>query len=98
MSGQSAGRQSQAKTRSAPVTRTGVVDSISGSKTVRIVLESLVKHPLYGKYQRRRTRLMAHDPAEEVKVGDTVEVAQCRPVSKRKSWRLVRVVKRSTVA
>ena len=98
MSEQPAGRQSQAETRSAPVTRTGVVDSISGSKTVRVVLESLVKHPLYGKYQRKRTRLLAHDPAEDAKVGDTVEVALCRPISKRKSWRLVRVVKRSTVA
>jgi small subunit ribosomal protein S17 len=77
------------------VKRTGVVDSIAGPKTVRIVLRTLVKHPLYGKYMRRRTRLMAHDPKGQAKIGDTVEVAQCRPISKRKSWRLVRVVKRA---
>jgi len=76
----------------------GVVDSISGRKTVRIVVDNLVRHPLYGKYLRRRTRLLVHDPKEEARVGDTVEAARCRPISKGKSWRLVRVVKRATVA
>ena len=98
MSEQSTTPGARAKVRSAPVTRVGVVDSVSGSKTVRVMLESLAKHPLYGKYQRRRMRLLVHDPSEEAKVGDTVEVAQCRPISKRKSWRLVRVVRRPTVA
>ena len=81
--------------RSAPVKRVGVVDSISGHKTVRILLTNLVKHRLYGKYLRRRTRLMVHDDELQAGVGDTVEVVQCRPISKRKSWRLVRVVKRA---
>ncbi len=75
------------------VSRVGVVDSISGRKTVRVVVDSLVKHRLYGKYVRRRTKLMAHDEAGQARVGDQVEVAQCRPISKRKFWRLVRVVK-----
>jgi len=75
--------------------RVGVVDSISGDKTIRVVIENLVKHPFYGKYIRRRTRLMAHDPKAEARVGDQVRVAQCRPISKRKAWRLVGVVRRS---
>jgi len=82
--------------RSHIVLRSGVVDSVCGAKTVRVVMNALVKHPLYGKYLRRRSRLMVHDPDSRARVGDTVEIAQCRPVSKRKAWRLVRVVKRST--
>jgi len=78
------------------VVQSGVVDSICGAKTVRVVMNSLVKHPLYGKYIRRRSRLMVHDADSQAKVGDTVEIAECRPVSKRKAWRLVRVVKHST--
>lgn len=75
----------------------GVVDSISGEKTVRITMSKRVKHPLYGKYVRRRTRLLVHDTNREARLGDTVEVAQCRPLSKHKSWRLIRVVKRGMV-
>ena len=81
--------------RGQKVLRVGVVDSISGSKTVRVVLDNLVKHRLYGKYVRRRSRLMAHDEQQAARLGDTVEIAQCRPISKRKSWRVVRVLKRS---
>ena len=80
------------------ISRLGVVDSISGRKTVRVLIERLAKHPLYGKYMRRRTRLMAHDEREEARVGDSVEVAQCRPISKRKTWRLIRIIKRSREA
>jgi small subunit ribosomal protein S17 len=77
--------------------KVGVVDSISGEKTVRVTMSKRVRHPLYGKYVRRRTRLLVHDPKREAQLGDTVEVAQCRPISKHKSWRLVRVVKPGTV-
>ena len=80
--------------RPAMRTKTGVVDSISGAKTVRVVLSNLVKHPLYGKYIKRRTKLLAHDAKSEAKVGDKVEIASCRAMSKHKSWRLVRVVSR----
>jgi len=75
--------------------RVGVVDSISGEKTIRVVIQNLVKEPFYGKYVRRRTRLMAHDPKAEARLGDQVRIAQCRPISKRKAWRLVRVVRRA---
>ncbi len=75
-------------------TKLGVVDSISGAMTVRVLVNDLVKHRLYGKYMKRRTKLLVHDVKEEARVGDTVEVASCRPHSKTKSWRLVRVVRR----
>jgi small subunit ribosomal protein S17 len=73
---------------------TGVVSSAKGDKTIHVVITRLVKHPMYGKYMRRRSKLAVHDPANEAHVGDTVEVTGCRPISKSKSWRLVRVVKR----
>jgi len=70
-----------------------VVDSISGTKTVRVVVKRLVRHRLYGKYIRRRTKLLVHDPEQRAKLGDTVEIELCRPISKRKSWRVVRILK-----
>jgi len=78
--------------------RVGVVDSISGRKTVRVVLSNLVPDRLYGKYVRRRRRLLAHDPREQARLGDEVQIAPCRPISKNKAWRVVRVVKRSAQA
>lgn len=77
--------------------KVGVVDSVSGSKTVRIVLRDRVRHLRYGKYVRRRSKLLVHDPKQEAQLGDTVEVVPCRPVSKHKSWRLLRVVRRSAM-
>ncbi len=85
--------QKSAPTRK--VNLTGVVDSISGRKTVRIVVNRLTKHPLYGKYVRRRKKMLVHDAREEARVGDTVEAVLSRPISKSKSWRLVRIIKTS---
>ncbi len=73
--------------------RTGKVSSAGGQKTVRVDIDNLVKHEMYGKYIRRRTRLAVHDPNEVAKLGDIVEIVPCRPISKTKSWRLVRVVR-----
>ena len=73
-------------------TRTGTVTSAKPDKTVRVVVDYSTKHPLYGKYIRRRTVLHAHDEKNEAKVGDRVEVMSCRPRSKLKRWRLVRVL------
>lgn len=84
--------------RSVKAVQTGVVDSISGTHTIRVAINHLVRHELFDKYMRRRTRLMAHDPKDDARVGDTVEVAPCRPISKCKAWRLVRVVKRPATA
>lgn len=83
---------------SAPESRTqrktlqGVVTSRSGDKTVKVAYLYKVPHPLYGKEVKRRTILHAHDESNACKVGDKVEVAQTRPLSKLKRWRVVRVV------
>jgi len=75
-------------------TLTGVVISNSGDKSIRVVVDFKVRHPKYGKYLNRRTKLGVHDEHNKAGVGDVVEVAQCRPYSKTKSWRLVRVVEK----
>ena len=72
---------------------TGTVRSVSGNKTVNVQVDNLVKHRLYGKYIRRRTRLAVHDENMQAKVGDIVEIVPCRPMSKTKAHRLVKVVK-----
>ncbi len=76
-------------------TLTGRVTSNKMNKTIAVEIERLVKHPTYGKYIRRTTKLLAHDENNECREGDTVAIAQCRPMSRRKSWRLVRVVTRA---
>ena len=76
-------------------TLTGVVVSSSGSKSVKIVLDYKVRHPKYGKYIKRRTKIGVHDEHNQSGVGDVIEVAECRPRSKTKSWRLVKVVKKA---
>jgi len=76
-------------------TKTGVVISSSGDKSVRIAIDFKVRHPKYGKYVKRRTKLAVHDEHNQASVGDLIEIAQCRPYSKTKSWRLVKVVEKS---
>jgi small subunit ribosomal protein S17 len=70
----------------------GVVESDVRDKTIGVRLDRLVKWPKYGKYVRRRTVVHAHDEKNEAKIGDRVEIAECRPISKTKAWRLVRIV------
>ena len=72
---------------------TGTVGSISGRKTILVIVSNLVKHPIYGKFIGRRTKLSVHDPENAAIVGDVVEIVPCRRVSKSKSWRLVRIVR-----
>jgi small subunit ribosomal protein S17 len=74
---------------------TGKVVSNKMDKTIAVSVERLVKHPVYGKYIRRTTKLLAHDEGNECKEGDTVSIKPCRPMSRRKSWVLVRVVDRA---
>ena len=74
---------------------TGKVVSNKMDKTIAVSVERLVKHPTYGKYIRRTTKLLAHDESNECKEGDTVSIKPCRPMSRRKSWVLVRVVDRA---
>ena len=73
----------------------GSVESTKMDKTITVVVERKFKHPLYKKYIRRSTRLHAHDADNQCKTGDLVVIEECRPVSKLKSWRLVKVVSRS---
>ena len=71
----------------------GVVTSNKMFKTITVKSEKLVKHPKYGKFVRRATTYKAHDEENKVIIGDKVEIAETRPLSKTKRWRLVRIVK-----
>ena len=76
-------------------TITGVVASDKGNKTIKVIVEYQQRHPKYGKYLKRRTVLHAHDETNDAKEGDTVELAECRPLSKTKHHRLLRIVQRA---
>jgi len=76
-------------------TVTGRVVSSAMEKTVTVLIERRVRHPLYGKFMRRSTKLHAHDESNECNAGDWVRVEQCRPLSKTKCWRLVEVVEKA---
>lgn len=76
-------------------TLTGRVVSDKMNKTITVLVERKVPHPVYGKYVRRSTKIHAHDESNECKQGDLVIIAQCRPLAKTKSWRLVEIVERA---
>ena len=78
-------------------TVTGRVTSNKMDKTIAVTIERLIKHPVYGKYIRRRTKVLAHDAENVCSVGDFVAIAECRPLSKYKSWKLVEIVERANV-
>jgi small subunit ribosomal protein S17 len=73
----------------------GRVVSDRMDKTVSVAIERKIKHPVYGKYIRRTTKVLAHDAANECKAGDRVAISECRPVSKNKSWSVVNIVERA---
>ena len=77
-------------------TMTGKVVSTKMQKTVAVEIERLVKHPQYGKFIRRTTKLLAHDESGAAKDGDTVIITPCRPMSRHKSWRILEVVAKAT--
>jgi small subunit ribosomal protein S17 len=79
-------------------TLTGKVISHKMQKTITVAIERYVPHAQYGKYQRRTTKVLAHDENNESKEGDTVAITQCRPLSRHKSWRLVKVVSRGSLS
>jgi small subunit ribosomal protein S17 len=85
----------QANTEQVTNTVVGRVISSKMDKTITVLLERRVKHPLYGKFIRRSTKIHAHDENNECKEGDTVMVQQCRPMSKTKTWRLVKVMEQA---
>ncbi len=76
-------------------TVTGRVVSNKMDKTISVYVERRVKHPMYGKYMRRSTKLLAHDEENTCNEGDVVTITECRPFSKNKTWRLVEVVERA---
>lgn len=76
-------------------TVTGVVLSNKMEKTATVLIERKVKHPLYGKYIKRSTKLHVHDEDNSCEIGDVVSITECRPMSKTKSWRLVEVLKKA---
>jgi small subunit ribosomal protein S17 len=78
-------------------TRVGRVISNKMNKSITVLIERRVKHPLYGKYVTRSTKLHAHDEKNECDIGDTVTIEECRPISKTKAWRLVNVVEKAKV-
>jgi len=76
-------------------TKTGRVTSNKADKTVTVMLERQVKHPLYGKYIKRSTKVHAHDAENSCGEGDLVTISECRPLSKTKSWRVVEILERA---
>ena len=76
-------------------TRVGVVVSDKRDKTITIEVLSSRRHPMYGKVVRSRSRFHAHDEANDARLGDTVLIAETRPLSKTKRWRVVEVVERA---
>ncbi len=76
-------------------TLTGRVLSAAMDKTITVLVERRVKHPLYGKFIRRSTKIHAHDEENACNRGDVVKVEQCRPLSKTKTWRLVEILERA---
>ncbi len=75
--------------------RVGVVTSDKMEKTVVVTVTSLVRHPLYGRILKRTKKFKAHDETNDAHTGDTVEIMETRPISKDKSWRLLRVIERA---
>ncbi|MEA5461431.1 30S ribosomal protein S17 [Arcicella sp. LKC2W] len=75
--------------------RVGRVVSNKMDKSITVAVERKVKHPLYGKFMKKTSKLMAHDEANECGIGDTVKVMETRPLSKNKRWRLVEVIEKA---
>jgi small subunit ribosomal protein S17 len=78
-----------------PRTITGKVVSNKMDKSISVEVERRVQHPVYGKYIKRTTKLMAHDENNQCQEGDLVEITSCRPLSKNKTWMLHRIVERA---
>jgi small subunit ribosomal protein S17 len=81
--------------RSLRKTRIGVVISNKMDKTITIAIERKIPHPMYKKYFKKTTKLMAHDEKRECNIGDKVKVMETRPLSKNKRWRLVEIVEKA---
>ncbi|MDN3696765.1 30S ribosomal protein S17 [Vibrio clamense] len=78
-------------------TQQGRVISDKMDKSIVVAIERVVKHPVYGKYVKRTTKVHAHDENNECRLGDSVEIHECRPLSKTKSWALVKVIEKAKI-
>jgi small subunit ribosomal protein S17 len=83
------------ETRALRKTRIGVVVKNKMDKSITVAIERKVAHPIYKKYFKKTTRLMAHDENNECSVGDVVKIMETRPLSKNKNWRLVEIVEKA---
>jgi small subunit ribosomal protein S17 len=90
-----AGAPAQGEARSRRKVRVGVVTSDKMQKTVVVTVQNLVRHPIYGRIQKRDKKFKAHDENNDAHTGDTVEIMETRPLSKDKCWRVVRIVERA---
>ncbi len=75
--------------------RVGTVVSNKMQKSISVAIDRKVKHPIYGKFMKKTTKLMAHDEKNEAGIGDTVRIMETRPLSKNKRWRLVEIVEKA---
>ena len=75
--------------------RTGVVTSAKMEKTITVLIERKIKHPIYGKYMKKSKKFTAHDEKNDCNEGDTVRITETRPLSKNKRWRLVEILERA---
>ena len=82
-------------TRNLRKVRSGKVVSNKMDKTIVVMVERRVKHPIYGKFLKKNSKFMAHDENNECGIGDTVQIMETRPLSKRKRWRLVKVLEKA---
>jgi len=76
-------------------TLVGTVVSDKMDKTVSVAIKRQIKHPKYGKYIRRTSKIMAHDETNDCRTGDLVAISECRPMSKNKAWQVVNVIERA---
>jgi small subunit ribosomal protein S17 len=83
--------QSESKTNKLRRPMVGKVVSNKMDKSVSVAIERLIKHPIYGKYIRRTTKIVAHDEDNKCQEGDTVSISPCKPISKNKSWNVVNI-------
>lgn len=82
-------------TRTTRKERIGVVVSDKMNKSIMVAIQRQIKHPIYGKFIKKTTKLMAHDENDDANEGDTVRIVETRPLSKNKRWRLVEIIERA---
>ncbi|PPK85372.1 ribosomal protein uS17 [Neolewinella xylanilytica] len=94
-SSKSTGTREKDSARNERKTRDGVVVSNKMDKTISVAIERRLQHPIYGKYVKKTKKLIAHDESNECQIGDLVRIMECRPLSRRKRWRLISVLEKA---